>query len=178
MSAAHEHGFGLKFHADELKSVGGAELAADLGAISADHLVYISDEGIRRMAAAGTIAVLLPATTFFLGHREYAPARKLIERGVPVAIATDFNPGSSCTTSLPATMTVAAIYLHMSAAEILSSVTYNAACAIEMGDLLGTLEPGKLADFVIWDVTDFSQIPYLFAQNPVKAVYKRGRQAV
>ncbi len=178
MQAAHDHGFGLKFHADELKSIGGAELAAELGAVSADHLVYISDQGIRMMAEAGTIGVFLPATTFFLGHKEYAPARRMIDSRVPVAIATDFNPGSACTTSLPAAMTIAAIYLGMSAAEILTAVTYNSACAIGLGNQVGALEQGKLADLVIWDVTDYAQIPYLFAQNPVKSVYKRGRRVV
>ena len=178
MQAALDHGFQLKFHADELKSIGGAELAAELKAVSADHLVYISEAGITQMADAGTIAVFLPATTFFLGHKEYAPARKMIDQGVPVSIATDFNPGSSCTTSLPAAMTVAAIYLHMNPAEILTAVTYNAACAIGLGESIGTLEPDKQADFVIWDVTDYTQLPYLFAQNPVKTVYKRGRRVV
>lgn len=178
MTAAKAHGFELKFHADELKSIGGAELAAELGAVSADHLVYVSDAGIQKMAAAGTIAVLLPATTFFLGHREYAPARKMIAAGVPVAIATDFNPGSSCTTSLPAAMTVAAIYLKMSPEEILNAVTFNSACAIGVPKQVGSLQAGKYADFVIWEAENYKQLPYFFAQNPVAAVYKRGRQVV
>ncbi len=178
MNAAKQHGFALKFHADELKSIGGAELAAELGAVSADHLVYASDEGISRLAASGTIAVLLPATTFFLGHKEYAPARKMIEAGVAVAVATDFNPGSSCTTSLPAAMTIAAIYLKLTAEEILNAVTFNSACAIGRQDKVGSLQAGKLADFVIWEADTYKQLPYLFAQNPVAAVFKRGRQVV
>lgn len=178
MSAAKHHGFELKFHADELKSVGGAELAAELGAVSADHLVYASDEGISRMAGAKTIAVFLPSTTFFLGHREYAPARKMIAAGVPVALATDFNPGSSCNTSLQATMTIAAIYLKMTAEEILNAVTYNSACAIGMQKQVGSLQSGKLADFVFWDAENYKQLPYFFAQNPVTAVYKRGLKVV
>lgn len=178
MSAAKQHGFALKFHADELKSIGGAELAAELGAVSADHLVYASDEGIKKMAVARTIAVFLPSTTFFLGHREYAPARKMISAGVPVALATDFNPGSSCNTSLQATMTIAAIYLKMSPEEILNAVTYNSACAIGRQDQVGSLQTGKLADFVLWDAENYKQLPYFFAQNPVTAVYKRGIKVV
>ncbi len=178
MTAAKQHGFKLKFHADELKSIGGAELAADLNATSADHLVYASDEGITRLAASGTIAVLLPTTTFFLGHKEFARARAMISAGVSVAIATDFNPGSSCTTSLPAAMTVAAIYLKMSAEEILNAVTFNSACAIGRQKQIGSLQAGKLADFVIWEADNHKQLPYFFAQNPVAAVYKRGRKVV
>ena len=178
MTAAKQHGFALKFHADELKSVGGAELAAELGAISADHLVYASDHGIQLMAAAGTIAVFLPSTTFFLGHKEYARARDMIAAGVPVALATDFNPGSSCNTSLQATMTIAAIYLKMKPEEILNAVTFNSACAIGMQDQVGSLQPGKLADFVIWDAENYKQLPYFFAQNPVSAVFKRGQRVV
>ncbi len=178
MSAAKQHGFQLKFHADELKSVGGAELAAELGAVSADHLVYASDEGIARMAEAETIAVFLPSTTFFLGHREYAPARKMISAGVAVALATDFNPGSSCNTSLQATMTIAAIYLKMTPEEILNAVTFNSACAVGMQDQVGSLQKGKFADFVLWDAENFKQLPYFFAQNPVTSVYKRGQRVV
>ena len=178
MTAAKAHGFELKFHADELKSVGGAELAAELGAVSADHLVYASDNGIAKMAAAETIAVFLPSTTFFLGHKEYAPARKMIEAGVPVALATDFNPGSSCNTSLQATMTIAAIYLKMTPEEIMNAVTFNSACAIGRQSQVGSLQPGKLADFVLWDAENYKQLPYFFAQNPVTAVYKRGRKVV
>lgn len=178
MSAAKQHGFELKFHADELKSVGGAELAAELGAISADHLVYASDNGIQAMADARTIAVFLPSTTFFLGHKEYAPARKMLNAGVPVALATDFNPGSSCNTSLQATMTIAAIYLKMTPEEILNAVTYNSACAIGMQEQVGSLQSGKLADFVLWDAENYKQLPYFFAQNPVTAVYKRGQKVV
>jgi imidazolonepropionase len=178
MSAAKAHGLGLRFHADELKSIGGAELAAEMGAISADHLVYCSDVGISRLADSGTIATLLPSTTFFLGHREYAPARKMIERGVSVALATDFNPGSSCNTSLSATMTIAAIYLKMTAEEIWNTVTYNAACAVARQREIGSLQPGKLADFVIWEADNYEQVPYLFAQNLVASVYKRGRKVI
>jgi imidazolonepropionase len=178
MEAARQHGFGLKFHADELKSVGGAELAAELGAISADHLVHISERGIAMMAEAGTVAVLLPATTLFLGHTEYAPARKMIAAGVPIAIATDFNPGSSFTTSLPVSMTIAAIFLKMSAAEIFCAVTYNAAYSIGRQSEIGSLEAGKQADFVLWGVDSFQQIPYSFGQKVVSRVYKKGRRVI
>lgn len=178
MIAARKYGLKLKFHADELESVGGAELAAELEAGSADHLVHISERGIDMMAVAGTIAVLLPATTFFLGHKEYAPARKMIAAGVPVAIATDFNPGSSYTTSLPVAMTIASIYLKMAATEIFNAVTFNAACALDRQAKVGSLEMGKQADLVIWNADNFEQIPYSFGQNLVDRVYKRGRRIV
>lgn len=178
MSAAKEHGFKLKFHADELQSVGGAELAAELGAVSADHLVHISEQGIKLMAKHGTIAVLLPATTFFLGHTEYAPAHRMIEAGVPVALATDFNPGSSFNASLAATMTIAAIYLKLTAEQIFNAVTWNSACALCRQERIGSLQPGKQADLVVWDAENFKQIPYSFGQNLVQRVYKSGKQVV
>jgi imidazolonepropionase len=178
MTAAKEHGLKLKFHADELKSIGGAELAAELGAVSADHLVHISPEGIERMAETRSIAVLLPATTFFLGHKEYAPAARMIAAGVPISIATDFNPGSSFVTSLPLTMTIAAINQGMSAGQLLNAATYNAACSILRQEQIGSLEPGKLADLVIWDAQNYRQIPYSFGQNLVAGVYKRGKRVI
>ncbi|MFH2055218.1 MAG: imidazolonepropionase, partial [bacterium] len=178
MTAAKEHGFKLKFHADELQSVGGAELAAELGAVSADHLVHISEQGIKLMAKHGTIAVLLPSTTFFLGHTEYAPALRMIEQGVPLALATDFNPGSSFNASLPATMTIAAIYLKLTPEQIFNAVTWNSSCALCRQEQIGSLTPGKQADLVVWDAVNFKQIPYSFGQNLALRVYKRGKQVV
>jgi len=178
MSAAKKHGLKLKFHADELASSGGAELAAELGAISADHIVYVSDEGIRAMAKSGTAAVLLPGTCFSLDSNKYAPARKLIESGVTVALSTDCNPGSSFTESLPLMVTLAALKYKMTAAESISAVTVNAACAIDRGGRLGQLIPGLPADIVIWDMQDYRELPYHYGVNLVKSVIKHGKVVI
>jgi imidazolonepropionase len=173
--AAQDAGLGLKFHADELASTGGAELAAEMGAVSADHLVYISDEGIAAMAASGTVAVLLPATTFSLAGDKYAPARKMIESGVTVALSTDCNPGSSYTESMPLVVSLAALQMRMTAAEAISAVTVNAACAISRQDYLGRLQAGCLADLVVWDMQDYRELPYHFGVNLAELVVKRGK---
>ncbi|MBU0982782.1 MAG: imidazolonepropionase [candidate division Zixibacteria bacterium] len=176
--AAKSAGLTLKFHADELASTGGAELAAELGAISADHLVYISDTGIRAMAKAGTVAVLLPGTTFSLAGKQYAPARRMIEAGVTVALSTDCNPGSSFTESLAMIVTLAALQMKLTAAEALSAVTVNSAVAINRQDSIGQLAVGKLADIVIWDMKDYRELPYHYGVNLVTQVIKRGKLVV
>ena len=172
--AAKKLGLGLKFHADELKSTGGAELAASLGAISADHLVYISDAGIKALAASRTVATLLPGTSFSLRSKQYAPARKLIEAGAIVALATDCNPGSSYTECLPFITTLASLQMRLTAAEALSAITVNAACAIGRQNRIGRLEPGMQADMVIWDMQDYREMPYHYAVNLVSQVIKKG----
>jgi imidazolonepropionase len=179
LTAAAGYGLAARLHADEIAPSGGAELAAEIGAVSADHLATPSPEGIEalaRAAAAGhpAVATLLPATTWFLMHDEYAPARELIARGVPVALASDFNPGTSPTASLPLVMTVACLELKMTPAEALAAVTINAAHALELGDQIGSLEPGKQADLVIWRVPTYRQIPYWPAASLVGTVIKRG----
>jgi imidazolonepropionase len=175
-------GFGMRprLHADELAPSGGAELAAEIGALSADHLAAPSEAGIAALAAAaGTdhpvVATLLPATTWFLMSDHYAPARELIERGVPVAIATDFNPGTSPTGNLPLAMTVACLELKLTPAEVLAAVTINPAHALGLGDDIGSIEVGKQADLVIWRVPSHSQIPYWPGAGLVRTVIKRGR---
>lgn len=175
--AAKEAGLKLKFHADEIKPIGGAELAAELGAVSADHLVYTSDAGIKALAKAGTVAVLLPGTSFSLAS-QYAPARKMIETGATIALSTDCNPGSSYSESLPFIVSLAALQLKMTAAEALSAVTVNAACAINRQASLGRLEPGLRADIVIWDMNDYRELPYHYAVNLVSRVIKGGKVAV
>jgi len=178
MSAAKKAGLKLKFHADELGSSGGAELAAELGAVSADHLVYISDKGIKAMAEAGTIAVLLPGTCFSLGLKDYAPARKMIESGVVVSLSTDCNPGSSFTESLPMIITLAGLNYKMTAAESISAVTVNAACAVDMGGKIGMLRDGLPADLVLWKIHDYREIPYHYGVNLVHNVIKKGKIVV
>lgn len=175
MSAASEAGFRLKFHAEELAPIGGAKLAASLGAVSADHLVYISDGGIKALAESGTVAVLLPGTTFSLGSSRYAPARKLIDQGVTVALSTDCNPGSSYTESLPFIMSLAGLQMKMTAAESFAAVTVNAACAINRGDTIGRLTPGLKADIVIWEMEDYRELPYHYGVNLVSVVIKNGK---
>jgi imidazolonepropionase len=175
-------GFGLlsRLHADELVPSGGAELAAEIGAVSADHLAAPSEAGITAMAEAAAqgravVATLLPATTWFLMKERHAPARRFIERGIPVAIGTDFNPGTSPTASMPLAMTVACLSLGLTPDEALVAATINAAYAVGLGDEIGSLEGGKAADFVIWNVPTSRQIPYWPAADLVRTVVKRGR---
>ena len=180
LAAASAFGLAPRLHADELAPSGGAELAAELGALSADHLARPSQAGLKALArAAGTdhpvVAVLLPATTWFLMSDHVAPARRLIDAGVPVAIATDFNPGTSPTASLPLAMTIACLSLKLSPAEALTAATINAAHALGLGDEIGSLEPGKQADLVVWGVPSAMQIPYWPAADLVRTVVKKGR---
>jgi imidazolonepropionase len=178
LETAKKYNMKLKLHADELSCLGGAELAAKLSAVSADHLVNISDKGIEALAKAGVIAVLLPATTFFLGSNKYAPARKMVDSGVPVALATDFNPGSCMTQSMQLVLTIAGLYLHLSLAEVFVAATINGACAIGMEEEVGSLMAGKSADFVIWNAPNYFYIPYHFGDNLVDRVIKRGQMVV
>jgi imidazolonepropionase len=168
-----------RLHADELAPSGGAELAAEVGALSADHLAAPSPAGIDALAAAAgagrhVVAVVLPATTFFLMHEEVAPARTFIDRGIPVALATDFNPGTSPTPSLPYVMTVACLTLKLTPSEALAAVTVNAAAALGIADEVGSIESGRQADLAIWNVPTHRQIPYWPAADLVRAVVKRG----
>ncbi len=177
-TAAAKAGLKLKFHADELASTGGAELAAEMNAASADHLVYISEAGMRAMAASGTVAVLLPGTTFSLGGKQYAPARKMIEQGVVVSLSTDCNPGSSFSESLPMIISLAAVQMKLTAAEAFSAATVNAAAAIDRGKQIGQLVAGRLADMVVWDMADYRELPYHYGVNLVSKVVKRGKTVV
>ncbi len=165
-------------HADELEPFGGAALAARLGADSADHLIRIDSEGITALAAAETVAVLLPGTVFTLGLRDYAPAREMIEAGVAVALASDYNPGSSPISSLPLVMGIACTQMKLSPAEALSAVTVNAAHALGLGDRVGELSPGRPADFLVLDVDDYRLVPYHAGRNPVQAVFRAGEQVL
>lgn len=180
LQAAADLGIPPRLHADELAPSGGAELAAELGAASADHLAAPSAAGIDALARAAAdgrpvVATLLPATTWFLMSDHFAPARSLIDRGVPVALATDFNPGTSPTANLPLVMTIACLALGLTPAEALAAVTINAAHALRLGDEIGSLEPGKAADVVVWAVPTAEQIPYWPGADLVRTVIKRGR---
>ena len=175
--AGKEHGLIPKVHADEIECYGGAQLAAKVGAISADHLLKTSDEGLENLVDSGVIACLLPATALILGEPP-ARARDMIDLGVPVAISTDCNPGSSPTTSMPLVMNLACITMRMTPAETLCAATYNAACAIGMEDKIGSLEVGKQADFVIWNVSNYQKLHYMFGVNHVHQVWKNGMKVV
>ena len=180
LQAAARLGLQSRLHADELAPSGGAELAAELGAMSADHLATPSPAGIDALATAAAggrpvVAVLLPATTWFLMHDEVAPARTFIDRGIPVALATDFNPGTSPTPSLPLVMTVACLSLKLTPSEALAAVTINAAAALGLADDLGSIEGGRQADLAVWAVPSHRQIPYWPAADLLRAVVKRGK---
>jgi imidazolonepropionase len=174
LSEAKSLGFELKIHADEMVPLGGAELAAELGATSADHLMVISDHGIEMLAASDTVAVLLPATTFCVMGERYAPARKMIEKGVAVALSSDFNPGSSPVNSLQIVMGIACRQLKMTPAEVVSAVTINAAHAIGCASSVGSIEVGKKADLVVFDAKDYRYLMYRFGTNLVDRVIKSG----
>jgi imidazolonepropionase len=180
LEAAIGLGMGARLHADELAPSGGAELAAALGAVSADHLAAPSDAGLDALAQAAVsgrpvVATLLPATTWFLMSDHYAPARRLIDLGVPVALATDFNPGTSPNASLPLVMTVACLALKLTPTEALVAVTVNAAHALGVGDEVGSIELGRAADLVVWRVPTAEQIPYWPGADLVRTVIKRGQ---
>ena len=173
--AARNAGFRLKLHAEEFEPIGGAKLAAELGAVSADHLIAIDDEGIEAMAASDTMAVLLPGTSFFLGMERFAPGRKLVDAGVPVAIATDLNPGSSMTESMQMVMSLACLGLKLTPTEAIAAATRNAAYALDLGEEVGRLRAGLQADVLIHDVPNHRCLPYHYGVNHVETVIKKGR---
>lgn len=177
LEAGKAYGLTPKIHADEIEPYEGAELAAEVGAISAEHLLVASDEGIAAMAKAGTIAVLLPGTAFFL-RAPYARGRLMVDSGVPVAISTDFNPGSSPTISLPFIQNLACMNMGMTMEEVLCATTINAAHAIKRADQVGTLEKGKQADVLILDVPNYKQLQYFYGMNHTDTVIKAGNVVV
>lgn len=174
LGRARALGLQLKVHADELTPLGGAELAARLGAVSADHLLCITPAGIDALARSSTVATLLPGTAFFLGVA-YAPARRLIEQGLAVALASDCNPGTCPTENLPLVGAMACTQMKMLPAEVITALTLNGAAALARADRLGSLEPGKQADLVVCDVPDYRHLFYHFGINHVWKVIKRGR---
>jgi imidazolonepropionase len=171
--AARTLGLKLKIHADELAAIGASKLAAELRVTSADHLEHIDDDGIHALRDAGTVAVLLPGVSFFLNHA-YAPARKLIDAGVPVAIASDINPGSCMSFSMPLMMTIACTQMRMTPEEAITATTLNAAAAVDRSHDLGSIEVGKQADMILYDVANYRTIPYFFGTNHVAKVVKHG----
>ena len=178
LRAGLAHGMRPKLHADELEGSGGAELAAELGAASADHLGDISEAGIAALAASRTVATLLPATLFFLGRPRWAPGRALLDAGATVALATDFNPGSSPTPSMHFVLTAACSRMGMSPAESLRAATAGGAAALELADGRGTLAPGAPADLVLWRASSAGEIPYRLAAPIIEGVWKAGERVV
>ncbi|HYG62746.1 MAG TPA: imidazolonepropionase [Thermoanaerobaculia bacterium] len=175
LEAGARHGLAPRLHADEFEDSGGAELAAELGALSADHLMAVSPAGIDALARSAVTAVLLPGTSFFLMKHRYAPARRLVEAGVPVALATDCNPGSSYTESMPMILTLAVFQLGLSIEESLTAATLNSACSLGLGAEIGSIEVGKRADLLLLDAPNLLHLAYHYGVNPVAAVVKGGR---
>jgi len=174
LAPAREAGLGVKLHADELEPSGGAELGVALGASSVDHLAAVSDAGIDALSRSATVATLLPGTMFFLGRPGQAPARRLIDAGAAVALATDFNPGTSPTPNLPLILTLGVSQLRMTAAESLVAATVNGAAAVGLAEETGQIAPGFSADLALWDCEDYREIPYWYGDRRCAATWVRG----
>jgi imidazolonepropionase len=175
LEEARKHGFELKLHADELENTGATELACELGAVSCDHLIKVSQRGIEMLAESDTITVLLPATSCFLGEFPGAPGRRLIDSGAAVAIATDFNPGTCTAMSMPLVMTLACSVLGFSPEEAFVAATWNAGWAAGLGGIAGGFAQGLAMDAVIFDTQDYLDVPYRFGTNLVHTVIKAGK---
>ncbi len=174
LEAGLKYGLRPKIHADEIEAIGGSQLAGEIGAISAEHLIVCPPEGIESMAKGGVIACLLPATSFNLGA-VFAPARAMVSAGVPVAMATDFNPGSCPCLNMQFVINLGCLKYRLTPEEVLTAVTLNGAAAIDMADTVGSVEAGKLGDLVIWDAPDLDYICYRVGSNLARTVIKRGR---
>jgi imidazolonepropionase len=174
LTAGMAHGLTPKLHADELENSGGAELSVELEAASADHLGAVSVSGIRALASGRTVATLLPATLLFLGRTQYAPARRLIDAGATVALATDFNPGSAPSPSMPLVLALACAQMRMDPLEAIVAATAGGARALRLTDATGTVAPGGPADLVLWGVPDHNEIPYRFGNVPIRGVWSGG----
>lgn len=174
MARAKEVGLRLRIHANQFSPSGAARLAAEMGAITADHLEYVDTETIGKLRDAGTIAVLLPGAVVHLGLHRYAPAREMIRQGLPIALATDFNPGSSPTPNMQMILSLACTQMDLTPAEAFTAATINAAYSLHRGHLIGSLEVGKQADVILFDCRDYREIPYYYGMNHVSGVIKKG----
>ncbi len=175
LETGKRYGLKPKIHADQLSPGGGAELAAEVGAYSADHLEYVSQKGIERMAEKGVIAVLLPGASFFLSMKKYPPAREMIEKGVVVSLSTDLNPGSSMTESLPLMMTMGCLFFRMTPKEVIQATTLHAARSMGREKEIGSLDTGKKADLILLDIPNYKYLPYHFGVDHVELVIKNGK---
>ncbi len=178
LTAARDEGLGLRIHAEELGHSGGARLAAELGALSADHLEWIDERDMRALRQSGTVATLLPGTAFNLGLKRYPPARAIIRAGIPVALATDLNPGSCYTPNLQLILSIACSQMKMTPAETITAATINGAYSLGLSERLGSIEAGKQADVVVLNVPDYREIPYRFGVNHCVVTIKRGKVVV
>ena len=174
LETGKKYGLKPRLHADEFVDSGAAELAGEVGAISADHLMAVSADGINALVENNVIATLLPGTTFFLGKSTYAPARELINSGITLSLATDFNPGSCYIQSMPFIMTLACMHLGMTVEESFQAVTYYSAKALELEDKIGSIEVGKSADLIVWGISSLLDIPYYVSNHPIRYVMKDG----
>jgi imidazolonepropionase len=175
LGAAKQAGLAVKLHADELRPSGGAELGAELGATSVDHLGAISEGGIRALGASSTVATLLPGTMLFLGKDRQAPARNLIDGGAAVALASDFNPGTSPTVNFPLVLTLGVSQLRMSVAEVVIAATVNGGAAVGLADTVGQIAPGFSADLALFDIEDVRELPYWYGDRRCQATWARGK---
>ncbi len=174
LNAGKVHGLTSRIHAEEFEDSAAAKLAGECYSISADHLMAVSDEGIQELAENGVIATLLPGTTFFLGKSEYAPYQKLKEAGVDVALATDFNPGSCHIQSMPFILSLSCIYLKMTVMDAIKAATFTSAKSLLLNKTIGSIEIGKKADIIVWDIERLVQIPYLVSDHPIQTIVKSG----
>ncbi|MBU3917436.1 amidohydrolase family protein, partial [bacterium] len=177
LTSAKEMGLKLKFHADEIVQLGGAELAAELKATSADHLLRASDQGVSDMASSGVVATLLPGTAFSL-REEYARGRYMIDQGCAVALATDLNPGSCFTESVPLIMALATLHMGLTTEEAITAMTINGAAALDRQNAIGSIDPGKKGDLIILEFPSYRFIPYHLGVNSVEKVIKGGIQVI
>jgi imidazolonepropionase len=173
LEKARSHGLELKLHSDEFNSIGGTRLAAELQATSVDHLEHISDDAIGHLSHGKTVAVVLPGVSFFLKN-PYAPARKLIDAGIPIAIASDFNPGSCMSFSMPLMMTIACTQMSMTPEEAITATTLNGAAALGLSDQVGSIEVGKRADIALYEIPNYRYLAYHFGVNLVSKIIKNG----
>jgi imidazolonepropionase len=178
LTEAKERGLGLKMHINEFKNIGGARLGADLGVVSADHLDLITDEEIDELVKTNVIGVLLPGVNFYLMNNNYAPHKSMLKKRLPIALATDFNPGTCPTENMQIIITIACLEMKMSPEQVLNASTINGAHAIGVANEVGSLEVGKIADISIFDIPNYNCIPYHFGVNNVEKVIKRGRLVV
>jgi imidazolonepropionase len=175
LETGQKYGLKPRLHADEFVHSGAAELAGEVGVFSADHLMAVSESGIQALAAKNIVATLLPGTIFFLGKSFYAPARKLIEAGITVALATDFNPGSCHIQSMPFIITLAIMHMGMTVEEAFQSATYNGAKALGLENEIGSIEVGKRADLILWELDSLLDIPYYVSNHPIGYIIKNGK---
>ena len=178
LTAAKAHGLGLRMHADQFSSFGASDLAAELGATTCDHLEQTQPASIAALKAAGVQPVLLPGSVYAIGSHKYPAARNMIEAGLAIVLATDFNPGSSPTTSMRTVMSLACTQMKMSPAEALTAATVNAACSLNRAAEIGSLEAGKIADFVVHDAEDYRELPYFFGDHQAAMVFARGVRVI